>query len=82
ALHAAAEWTSMRDRAFQGRLACAAFVVALAAAGGAMRPVVFMAILAVAFVAQLVLELVTYPLGAASVVPPRTAFQAQESASS
>jgi low temperature requirement protein LtrA len=82
ALHAGAEWTSMRDRAFQGRLACSAFVVALAAAGGAMRPVVFMVILAVAFVAQLILELVTYPLGAASVVPLRTALPAQESASS
>jgi low temperature requirement protein LtrA len=73
ALHIAAEWTSLRDRAFIGRLAFSAVAIGLALLGGAMQPVVFVAILAVALIAQLVLELLTYPLGAASVVtPPRS----------
>jgi len=67
-LHIGAEWTSLRDRAFRGRLACAAIAVAFAAVGGGVRPVVFVVVLAAMLVAQLVLELLTYPLGAASVI--------------
>ena len=72
-LHIAAEWTSLRDRAFIGRLACACVVIVLAAAGAGLAPVVFVAILAALLVAQLVLELVTYPLGASSVWAPTAA---------
>jgi low temperature requirement protein LtrA len=67
-LHIAAEWSSPRDRAVLGRLALSALAVALAASGGALRPVLFVAILAIVLVAQLVLELLTYPAGAASVL--------------
>lgn len=72
-LHIAAEWSSLRDRAFLGRLATAALAVGLAAGGGGLSPALFVAILAAALVAQLALELVTYPVGAASVwTPPAT----------
>ncbi len=79
-LHIAAEWSSIRDRAFLGRLACSALAVGLAGGGAALRPVVFVAILAVALVAQLVLELLTYPVGAASVWTPPASIAAQEPA--
>lgn len=69
-LHMGADWTSLRDRAFLGRLASAAVVIVLAAAGGGLPPVAFVAILAATLIAQLVLELLTYPLGAASVWTP------------
>jgi low temperature requirement protein LtrA len=78
-VHIAAEWTSLRDRAFLGRLASAALAIALAAAGGSLSPVAFVAILAGALVAQLVLELVTYPTGAASVWVPAGARADPES---
>jgi low temperature requirement protein LtrA len=71
-LHIAAEWTSLRDRAFIGRLVCAAVVIVLAAAGGGLAPVAFVAVLAAILIAQLALELVTYPLGASSVWAPTT----------
>jgi low temperature requirement protein LtrA len=76
-LHIAAEWTSMRDRAFLGRLVCSAVALALAAAGASMRPIVFVGLLAAMLVAQLVLELLTFPEGAASVVPPPAPAPAQ-----
>jgi low temperature requirement protein LtrA len=72
-LHIAAEWSSLRDRAFLGRLATAALAVGLAAGGGGLSPALFVAILAAALVAQLALELVTYPVGAASVWTPPAA---------
>ncbi|HEX4563079.1 MAG TPA: low temperature requirement protein A [Solirubrobacteraceae bacterium] len=71
-LHIAAEWTSLRDRAFIGRLVSAAVVIVLAAAGGGLAPVAFAAILAAMLIAQLALELATYPLGASSVWVPAT----------
>lgn len=73
-LHLAAEWTSPRDRAFLGRLAVSALAVGLAAGGGALQPAVFVAILAAALAAQLILELATYPAGAASVWTPPDAI--------
>jgi low temperature requirement protein LtrA len=69
-LHIAAEWTSLRDRAFLGRLASSAALLALAGLGGGLAPVAFVVIVAAIAISQLVLELVTYPLGAASVWSP------------
>jgi len=69
-LHMGAEWTSLRDRAFLGRLVSAAVVTVLAAAGGGLAPVAFVAILTATLIAQLLLELLTYPLGASSVWSP------------
>jgi low temperature requirement protein LtrA len=77
-LHIAAEWTSMRDRALLGRLATSALAIGLAAGGGGLRPILFVAILAVALVAQLVLEILTYPAGAASVWAPASGIPAGE----
>jgi hypothetical protein len=54
--------------------------IGLAGGGAALRPVVFVAILAAALVLRLVLELVTYPLGAASVWSPPASGAAQETA--
>jgi hypothetical protein len=79
-LHIAAEWTSTRDRAFLGRLVCSGLLLVLAAAGGAMRPIVFVGLIAALLVAQLVLELLTFPEGAASVVPPPAAAPAEGAA--
>jgi low temperature requirement protein LtrA len=81
-LHIGAEWSSPRDRAFLGRLGLSALAVGLAAGGGALRPVVFVVILAAALVAQLVLELVTYPVGATSVWTPPAAIPEAETVSS
>jgi low temperature requirement protein LtrA len=72
-LHIGAEWSSLRDRAFLGRLATATLAVGLAAGAGGLSPALFVAILAAALVAQLILELTTYPVGAASVWTPPAA---------
>jgi low temperature requirement protein LtrA len=70
-LHLAAEWTTLRDRAFIGRVVCSSLALLLAGFGGGLRPLAFMLLVAAGAVAQLVLEAVTYPTGAASVwVPP------------
>jgi low temperature requirement protein LtrA len=71
--HVAAEWTSLRDRAFIGRLVLAALAVGLALGGGALSPVVFVLLLAAGLLAQLVLELLTPEEGAASVWQPAAA---------
>ena len=74
ALHIGAEWTSLRDRTFIGRLALAAFTLALAAFGGGIAPLGFAGLLAAAVLAQLLLEAVTPKPGAASVwYPPDNA---------
>ncbi len=70
ALHIGAEWTSLRDRTFIGRLVLAAFTVALAAFGGAIAPIGFAGLVAAAVLAQLLLEAVTPKPGAASVWYP------------
>ncbi len=69
--HIGAEWTSPRDPTFQGRIALAGLAVALAAIGGGIAPVAFVALLAALVLGQLLLEAFTFPTGAASVwVPP------------
>jgi low temperature requirement protein LtrA len=70
ALHIGAEWTSMRDRTFLGRLGLGAFTLALAAAGGRVPPVWFIAALAAAVIGQLLLEAFTARTGAATVFDP------------
>ncbi len=67
--HIAAEWTSLGDRTFLGRLGLAAITLLLAAAGGGIAPLGFVAIVAAAVLAQLLLEAAT----------PRTARTARVS---
>jgi low temperature requirement protein LtrA len=69
-LHLGAEWTSLRDRTFIGRLVLAAVMIVLAAVGGTFSPVVFAVLVAGAVLGQLLLEAFTFPTGAASVLPP------------
>ncbi len=69
-LHLGAEWTSMRDRTFVGRLVLAAVLIVLAAFGGGLNPVAFVVIAAAAVLGQLLLEALTFPTGAASVLQP------------
>jgi low temperature requirement protein LtrA len=69
-LHVTAEWTSLRDRTFIGRLGASAVMLALAALGGGLAPVLFVALLAASLVAQLALELASPQVGAASVWAP------------
>jgi low temperature requirement protein LtrA len=58
-LHIAAEWTSLGDRTFLGRLGLAAVTLLLAVAGGGIAPLGFVAIVAAAVLAQLLLEAAT-----------------------
>lgn len=69
-VHLGAEWTSLRDRTFIGRLVLTAALILLAAIGGALSPVVFVVIVAAAVLGQLLLEAFTFPTGAASVLQP------------
>ena len=69
-LHLGAEWTSLRDRSFIGRLVLAAVLIGLAAFGGVISPLAFVALVATAVLGQLMLEAFTFPTGAASVLPP------------
>ena len=69
--HIGAEWTSPRDPTFQGRIGLAGLAIVLAALGGTIAPVAFVALLAALVLGQLLLEAFTFPTGAASVwVPP------------
>jgi low temperature requirement protein LtrA len=70
AIHVGAEWTSLLDRTFLSRVLLAAFVIALAAAGGGLPPLVFAGAIAAAVLGQLLLEAVTPRGGAASVLEP------------
>ena len=74
-LHVGAEWTSPRDRTFIGRIALAAFAIALAAAGGGIAPVVFVGLLTAAVFGQLMLEALTPRVGAATVFESTDRFQ-------
>jgi len=67
-IHLGAEWTSLQDRTFLGRLALVAIAVALAAGGGTIAPTAFAVILAAATLGQLLLEAFTPRGGAASIV--------------
>jgi low temperature requirement protein LtrA len=70
-VHLGAEWTSTHDRTFIGRILLALLAITLAAAGGAIPPVVFAALLALGVFAQLMLEAFTARVGAATVIDPR-----------
>jgi low temperature requirement protein LtrA len=72
-IHLGAEWTSLRDRTFVGRIGLAAIAVVLAAVGDGIAPWAFVILLAAAVVGQLLLEAVTARPGAATVwEPPST----------
>jgi low temperature requirement protein LtrA len=68
-VHIGAEWTSLRDPTFCGRLAVAALAIILAALGG-VPSLLFVALIAAAVLGQLLLEAFTFPTGAASVWEP------------
>lgn len=70
-VHLGAEWSSVSDRTFLGRIALTAWGIALAAAGGGIAPVGFVALLAGAVLGQLLLEAFTPRGGQASVWEPR-----------
>ncbi|MGE5858707.1 MAG: low temperature requirement protein A [Solirubrobacterales bacterium] len=72
-MHIGAEWTSLRDRTFLGRLVLAALLVVLAALGSGIAPLVFVFLVGAALIGQLMLEAFTFPTGAASVLQPREA---------
>jgi len=75
-IHIAAEWTSMRDRSFVGRLVLVTVLVALAAFGSALSPLVFVLLVMAGLLGQLLLEAFTFPTGAASVLePPQPALE-------
>ena len=69
-LHIGAEWTSLRDPTFIGRLVLGSLAVGLAAFGAGLTPLVFVLLIAAAVLAQLLLEAFTFPTGAASVWEP------------
>jgi low temperature requirement protein LtrA len=69
-MHIGAEWTSLRDRTFLGRLVLAALLIALAALGSGVAPLAFVLIVGAALIGQLLLEAFTFPTGAASVLEP------------
>lgn len=67
-IHLGAEWTSLRDRTFLSRIALTMVAFILAAAGGRVAPVAFVALVAAALLGQLLLEAMTPRSGAATVV--------------
>jgi low temperature requirement protein LtrA len=69
-IHMGAEWTSLRDRTFLGRIWLVTIALALAAVGGRIAPTVCVTLLAASVFGQLLLEALTPPVGAASVVEP------------
>ena len=80
ALHLGAEWTSMRDRTFLGRIGLAALTLTLAAAGRPLPPVGFVAVVAIAVLGQLLLEAFTGRAGAATILDPVKAERRHETA--
>ncbi len=70
AIHLGAEWTSLRDRTFLGRIGLAAVTLTLAAVGGQLSPVIFVVLLTAAVLGQLLLEAFTPRGGAATVWQP------------
>jgi low temperature requirement protein LtrA len=69
-VHLGAEWTSLRDRTFLGRVLLTTFVLILAATGGWIAPLAFVGLVAAAVLAQLLLEAFTVRTGAATVLEP------------
>jgi low temperature requirement protein LtrA len=76
-IHLGAEWTSLRDHTFLGRVALAIFALTLAAAGRGIAPPLFAALLAAGVLGQLLLEAFTPRFGSATVYePPAPAISA------
>jgi low temperature requirement protein LtrA len=69
-LHLGAEWTSLRDRGFIGRIVLTVFALGLAFAGGGLAPLTFVVLLVAGVLGQLLLEAFTFPVGAASIWEP------------
>jgi low temperature requirement protein LtrA len=69
-LHIGAEWTSLRDPTFLGRICLAGFALVIAAIGGGIAPLAFVGLLAAAVLGQLMLEAFTPQQGAATVIDP------------
>ncbi|HTX12765.1 MAG TPA: low temperature requirement protein A [Solirubrobacteraceae bacterium] len=69
-IHLGAEWTSLRDRTFLGRIGLAAATLTLAALGGRLSPVLFVVLVTAAVLGQLLLEAFTPRGGAATVWQP------------
>ncbi len=67
-IHLGAESTSLHDRTFLSRIALTAVALILAAAGGRIAPVVFVALVGAALLGQLLLEAMTPRSGAATIV--------------
>jgi low temperature requirement protein LtrA len=80
--HVAAESTSLRDRTYLGRVGLAAFALLLAAAGGGMPPLGFVALVAAAVLAQLLLEAVTPRTVRPSASRPGAGYSGSTSANS
>jgi hypothetical protein len=81
-LHIGAEWTSLRDRTFLGRICLTAFALALAAVGNGIAPLAFVVLVAAAVLAQLFLEAVAVREGATTAwEPPATAHARCDSTS-
>lgn len=77
-LHMGAEWTSLRDRTFLGRIVLAVFAVGLACGGGGLAALTFVLLLVGGVLGQLMLEAFTFPAGAASIwEPPEPAESSQ-----
>jgi low temperature requirement protein LtrA len=76
-MHIGAEWTSLRDRTFLGRLVLAALLISLAAFGSGMQPPPFVFLVGALMIGQLLLEAFTFPTGAASVLEPPEATPAE-----
>lgn len=71
--HIGAEWTSLRDRTFLSRILLAAVMLGLAAFGGSIAPLLFVALALTGVLAQLLLEAFTPRPGAATIWEPPTA---------
>jgi low temperature requirement protein LtrA len=69
-IHLGAEWTSARDRTFLGRVWLAVGALTLAAVGGGIPPLAFVALVCAGVLGQLMLEAFTPPDGSASVYEP------------
>jgi low temperature requirement protein LtrA len=69
-IHMGAEWTTMRDRSFVGRLVLVSLLVLLAAFASALSPLVFVLLITAGVLGQLLVEAFTFPTGAASVLEP------------
>jgi hypothetical protein len=65
-----AEWTSLRDRTFLGRIVLATLAIGLAGAGRGLAALPFVLLLVAGVLGQLLLEAFTFQVGAASIWEP------------